>query len=142
MSADHNPLFGILAEQLDFVSKDAPIVGKNAWLLDNGKPFGDIFHDQGQLTPDRLQLLTALVAEHLWQHEDDPQLSLAALSWVPHSPQQRLAAPPDEAEQQSITHVASPVSLIPSGYDCRHGRSNGAATLLCPTVLASRRRQT
>jgi hypothetical protein len=36
MSADRNLLFGILAVQLDFVSKDALIAGMNAWLLDKG----------------------------------------------------------------------------------------------------------
>jgi hypothetical protein len=47
MSADRNLLFGVLAVQLDFVSKDALIAGMNAWLLDKGKPLGDILRDQG-----------------------------------------------------------------------------------------------
>ena len=64
-SADRNLLFGILAVQLDFVSKDALVAGMHAWLLDKAKPLGDILRDQGHLTPERLQLLTALVAEHL-----------------------------------------------------------------------------
>src|SRR5947207_10670662 len=81
-SADRNLLFGILAVQLDFVSKDALIAAMNAWLLDKGKPLGDILRDGGHLSVERLQLLAALVAEHLKQHGDDPQRSLAALSSV------------------------------------------------------------
>src|SRR5437870_2473328 len=101
-SADRNLLFGILAVQLDFIDKDALIGAMNSWLLDKGKPLGGILHDQGQLSPERLQLLTALVAEHLRHHGDDPQQSLAALSSVPHTLRQRLAALPDDAVQQSM----------------------------------------
>ena len=113
-SADRNLLFGILAVQLDFVTRDALIAGMGAWLLDKGKSLSDILCDQGHLTPERLQLLTALVAEHLRQHNDDPQRSLAALSSIPRTFQQQLAALPDAAVQQSIAMVgeakAQPVS--------------------------------
>ena len=68
--------------QLDFVTKEALIAGMNAWLLDKLKSLGDILRDQGHLSPERLRLLTALVAEHLKQHDNDPQQSLAALSSV------------------------------------------------------------
>src|SRR5947209_10627936 len=106
-SADRNLLFGILAVQLDFVTKDALVAAMGAWLLDKAKPLGDILRDQGHLSPDRLQLLTALVAEHLKQHGDDPQKSLAALSSVPPTLVPQLAALPDEAVQQSIAHLAA-----------------------------------
>jgi hypothetical protein len=43
-SADRNLLFGILAMQLDFVTKDALIAAIHAWLLDKAKPLGDILH--------------------------------------------------------------------------------------------------
>jgi serine/threonine-protein kinase len=106
-TADRNLLFGILAVQLDFVSKDALFAGMNAWLLNKGKSLGDILRDQGQLSLERLQLLTALVAEHLRQHGDDPQQSFAALSSVPISLRQHLAALPDEAVQRSIAQIRS-----------------------------------
>src|SRR5947209_20334515 len=102
MSADRNLLFGILAVQLDFVTKDALVAAMNAWLLDKGKPLGDILRDRGHLSAERLQLLSALVAEHLKQHGGDPQRSLAALSSVPPTLKQQLAALPDAAVQESI----------------------------------------
>ena len=37
-SADRNLLFGILAVQLDFVSRDALIDAMNAWLLKKARP--------------------------------------------------------------------------------------------------------
>jgi hypothetical protein len=42
-AADRNLLFGILALQMDFVSRDALIAAMNAWVLDKGKALGQIF---------------------------------------------------------------------------------------------------
>jgi serine/threonine protein kinase/tetratricopeptide (TPR) repeat protein len=106
-SADRNLLFGILAVQCDFVSKVALITAMNAWQLHKSKPLGDVLRDQGQLSPERLQELTALVAEHVRKHGDDPRQSLAALPSLPQSFWQQLAAVSDEGVQQSITWVAS-----------------------------------
>jgi serine/threonine protein kinase/Flp pilus assembly protein TadD len=78
--ADRNLLFGILALQLDFLGRDALIAAMNAWVLHKHKPLGQILLEQGQLSAERLQLLEALVGEHLKAHHDDAQQSLAALS--------------------------------------------------------------
>jgi hypothetical protein len=61
MSADRNLLFGILALQMNFVSRDQLIQGMHAWVLDKQKPLGDILREQGFLPAERLQLLDALV---------------------------------------------------------------------------------
>jgi serine/threonine-protein kinase len=81
-AADRNLLLGILAVQMDFVSKDTLVAAMNAWILDKGKSLGQILRDLGHLSGDRLELLEALVREHLKAHQDDPQQSLAALSAV------------------------------------------------------------
>jgi serine/threonine protein kinase len=101
-SADGNLLFGILALQMDFVTRDQLVAAMHAWVLDKAKRLGDILRDQGHLSADRLQLLTALVAEHLKQHGGDPQRSLAALSPVTPTLKQQLAEMPDGDVQQSI----------------------------------------
>jgi hypothetical protein len=80
--ADRNLLFGILAVQMDFVSRDALIQAMNAWVLEKHKPLGQILQDQGSLASSRRALLEALVSEHLKQHDNDPQKSLASLSSV------------------------------------------------------------
>jgi eukaryotic-like serine/threonine-protein kinase len=72
-STDRNLLLGILAVQLDFVTKDALIGAMNAWLLDKKRSLGEILSIQGHLSAERMQLLTALVAEHLKQHNDHAQ---------------------------------------------------------------------
>src|SRR5262249_10907573 len=78
--ADRNLLFGILALQMDFISRDALLAAMNAWVLDKTKPLGQILQDQGPLLADNRPLLDALVQRHLEMRGDDPQRSLAALN--------------------------------------------------------------
>jgi len=78
--SDHNLLFGILALQLDFVSRDQLITGMHAWVLDKSRSLAEILVAQSHLLPDRRALMEALVCEHIKQHQDDPQKSLASLS--------------------------------------------------------------
>ena len=70
--ADRNLLFGILALQMDFVTRDQLVAAMHAWVLDKSKPLADILVAQKALGPARHMLLDALVVEHLKQHEDDP----------------------------------------------------------------------
>jgi serine/threonine protein kinase len=78
-AADRNLLFGILALQMDFVNRDALIAGMHAWVLDKSRLLGEILVAQNALPPKRLALLDSLVDEHLEQHGQDPEKSLAAL---------------------------------------------------------------
>jgi serine/threonine-protein kinase len=78
--ADRNLLFGILAVQMDFVSQAQLIAAMHAWVLDKGKPLGQILHDQQALAGEHRLLLEAMVAAHVRRHAGDPQQSLAAVS--------------------------------------------------------------
>ncbi len=78
-AADRNLLFGILALQMDFVTRDALVAAMNAWVLDKQQPLGAILVAQGALRPERRALLEPLVDEHVRQHGDDPAQSLAAV---------------------------------------------------------------
>src|SRR5205823_7138762 len=80
--ADRNLLFGILALQMDFISRDALVAAMNAWVLDKCKPLGRILLAQGVLDDDTFALLEALVQKHLRMHNDDVRQSLAAVSTV------------------------------------------------------------
>jgi hypothetical protein len=51
---DRNLLFGILALQMDFISRDALISAMHAWVLNKQKPLGQILVEQGALAPDAL----------------------------------------------------------------------------------------
>src|SRR2546422_1323581 len=80
--ADRNLLFGILALQMNFVSRDALVAAMHAWVLDKAKPLGQILREQGYLTGGQLQALDALIVQHLQVHDDNAQRSLHALSTV------------------------------------------------------------
>jgi serine/threonine-protein kinase len=79
-SADRNLLFGILAVQMDFVSRDALIAAMHAWVLAKQRPLGDLLQEQGALTPEHRQVLDMVTAAHLKAHGDDAQRSLAAVA--------------------------------------------------------------
>jgi tRNA A-37 threonylcarbamoyl transferase component Bud32 len=80
---DYNLLFGMLALQMDFVGQDVLVAAMQAWAFDKGSPLGDILVRDGQLSPERLNLLNVLVEEHLKAHRNDAQQSLAALPVAP-----------------------------------------------------------
>ncbi|MEJ7640449.1 MAG: hypothetical protein WKF75_21395, partial [Singulisphaera sp.] len=76
--ADLNLLFGILALQMDFLSRDALVGALRAWGLDQDGPLGRILRERGALTVAHHTLLQSLVAEHVAMHGGDPRCSLAA----------------------------------------------------------------
>ena len=82
-SADRNLLLGILALQMNFVTRDALIEAMHAWVLEKTRSLAQILLDQERLTRSQFDLLEALVQEHLKVHHDDPRESLAAL----HTPE-------------------------------------------------------
>jgi serine/threonine protein kinase/tetratricopeptide (TPR) repeat protein len=81
-AADRNLLLGIIALQMDFISRDALIAAMNAWVLKKETALSQILEEQGALTASRHSLLDALVTEHIRVHQGDPQKSLAALSSI------------------------------------------------------------
>src|SRR5947209_6143919 len=80
--ADRNLLFGILALQMDFITRDALVAGMNAWVLEKHKPLGEILAERGDLSPAHRALLEPLVEAHVRQHGGDPHQSLAVMSSV------------------------------------------------------------
>ena len=94
-SSDLNLLFGILALQLNFITREALISAMGEWVLAKEKPLGELLQASENLTAERRQLLDALVQEHLRQHAGDAKLSLAAMSSIDsvHEVLQEIADP-------------------------------------------------
>ncbi len=89
MSADRNLLFGILALQLNFVTRNQLIEGMNKWVLDKNTSLGKIFVSMGAMDTDHFQLLDALVDKHVEKFDGDIQQSIQQLSSVdPYAPHQ------------------------------------------------------
>ena len=104
--ADRNLLFGILALQMDFVTRDGLIAAMNAWVLEKHRPIGDFLVDRGALDPKARALLDPMVDLHVARHGGDPVASLAALSslgGVASDLRRSVAADPDLLA--SIAHV-------------------------------------
>jgi WD40 repeat protein len=80
--ADLNLLFGILALQMDFITRDQLVAAMNAWVLRKATPLGQILVEQGALSDSRRSLLEPLVSEHVRQNGGDTARSLAALGSV------------------------------------------------------------
>lgn len=104
--ADHNLLFGILALQMDFISRDALLAAMHAWVLQKNKPLGQLLVEQQALSGERHLLLEALVQEHLKQHGNNAEKSLAALSSL-GSAQEALRQVADGEVQASLAHASA-----------------------------------
>ena len=76
-SADCNLLFGILALQMGFVTRDALLSGMHSWVFAKDRPLGELLQERRALTPQQRQVLDAVVAEHLKAHGGDVRRSLA-----------------------------------------------------------------
>src|SRR5207244_3996264 len=103
--ADRNLLFGVLAMQMDFITREQLIAAMQAWVFDKSKTLGDILSAQKALAADNRQLLDALVQKHLAMHGNDPEKSLAAVSSIA-SVKKDLAHIADRDVQASLMHVA------------------------------------
>jgi eukaryotic-like serine/threonine-protein kinase len=124
-SHDRNLLFGILAVQMDFISRDALVTGMNAWVITKNKLLGEILVEQKAMSADRRTLLEALVNEHLKQHDNDPGKSLAAVSSL-GSVKEDLKKIPDADVQASLVHVAE--TRAPDIYATMVQSSVGSST--------------
>jgi tetratricopeptide (TPR) repeat protein/tRNA A-37 threonylcarbamoyl transferase component Bud32 len=82
VDADRNLLLGILAHQMDFVSRDALFEAMNAWIIRKETPLGALLVERGDLAKSRRDLLEMLVDEHVKAHGGDPARSLQALSSI------------------------------------------------------------
>jgi serine/threonine-protein kinase len=105
-AADRNLLFGVLALQMDFVTRDGLIAAMNAWVLDKAKPLGQVLREQGALRADAHALLEGLVCMHLKLHDNDPQKSLAAVSSI-GSLREQIRQVGDAEVQASLARVAT-----------------------------------
>ena len=77
--ADRNLLFGVLAMQMDFITREALIAAVSAWVLDKSRPLDRILVEQGALAIDERDLLEPLINKHLERHGGDPGRSLASV---------------------------------------------------------------
>ena len=105
-NADANLLFGVLAFQNGFISRDQLVAGMQAWVENKQLPLDEHLARSGALNAELRQLLQPLVAAHLRQHGDDAERSLASLSSI-HSARGDLEQLGDPDLQASLRHVSA-----------------------------------
>ncbi len=112
--ADRNLLYGVLALQLNFISRDDLVAAMQAWVFDKSQSLGQILRQQRKLADDTHALLDALVQKHLEQHGNDAEKSLAAVSSIGslHATLQQL---PDPDLQTSLRYM----TVAPQGDPSR-----------------------
>src|SRR5438552_2229100 len=132
-AADRNMLFGILALQMDFITRDQLVTAMQAWVFDKSQALGKLLIKQSVLDPDTHDLIEALVKKHLAQHGNDPAKSLAAVGAAApagsaHEDLQKVADPDVQA---SLIHVSptkpaghDPYATRPSAVDVASGGAN------------------
>ena len=79
-TADRNLLFGILALQNDFVTRDQLIEAMNAWVLEKQRSLADLFRARGIMGDAEIGMLQPLIERQLAKYGGDAEKSLAALS--------------------------------------------------------------
>jgi serine/threonine-protein kinase len=79
-SEERDLLFGILAFQMDFISRDALLQTMKARASANDRPLGQVLVEHGALRADGHVLIEALVQKHLELHGNDARQSLDALN--------------------------------------------------------------
>jgi serine/threonine-protein kinase len=109
--SDHNLLLGIVALQMDFITRDVLIEAMHIWTLEKTRPLSEILVETGGLDPADCSVLERLVERHVARHGGDPQQSLSALDVT--APDRKAFEPlPDPDIQASLSHLAQ-VSTLP-----------------------------
>jgi len=75
-------LLGLLAFQNHFLDRAGLLGAFDDWNAHPDRPLAEILKERGALSESRLALIVALVEEHVRQHGDDPNRSLAAVSSI------------------------------------------------------------
>ena len=70
-STDRNLLFGVLALQMGFVTRDELIGAMVGWMADRGSPLGAILVSRGALDPADVTPIDLAVRRHLARHGED-----------------------------------------------------------------------
>ncbi len=148
--ADRNLLFGVLAMQMDFVTREALIAAVSAWVLDKSRPLDRILVEQGALAADERDLLEPLIHKHLERHGGDPgaepgvgraaRTGPGGLGTSPIRSCDASLARPRDLDATAITTdkprcdpSRPPNTPVPSGSTCS-GRSPGEGWARCSSL--------
>jgi serine/threonine-protein kinase len=139
-TADRNLIFGLLALQMDFVSREQLLDAMKEWMFAKKQPLGEILCRRGALDEDERADLERLVERHVKRHGGDPQASLNALHLQPvlrrqldrlddADVQASLAALAPTPAEGAPNAVCGPTALAPAGLRFRRLREHARGGL-------------
>src|SRR5262245_30954992 len=112
-AADRNLIFGLLALQMDLLSREQLLDALHAWMLRKATPLSQILRERGVLSERRAVVIDALVDEHVARHGGNPRASLAALRVEP-AVRQDLESLSDPEVQRRLA-ILPPAPATPTG---------------------------
>lgn len=119
--SDRNLLFGILAVQMQFISRDDLVQSMANWVRDKEASLGRILHTMGKLNAEQVQALDGVVTQILHAHGDNAEECLHMIpgastvaSW--------LTPIDDPVLQSSVAAVLGEVSTAEFRPEAQNGR--------------------
>lgn len=106
-SADRNLLFGILALQNGFITREQLIDGIRAWAGEKSVLMEEVLIRQRALSAAQRNVLVPMVAFHIQEHAGDASKSLAGISYVESSVRDAIGNVNDPDVAASILHLAA-----------------------------------
>lgn len=113
--ADRNLLYGVLALQMGFVTRDALIGGMLKWIHAKGKGLDEILMELGRLALADHAAVEHAVRRYLEKHEDDAARCLTELDFELSDSVRQLLEPIDDGDlRESLARLESRVSTGPT----------------------------
>ena len=125
-STDRNLLFGILALQMNFITRDALITAMKTCAKEKDKPLGQVLQSQGALAEDDDGLLNSLVRRFMENHDNNARRCLAAVTTV-NAIRNDLEKIGDHDLSLTLDFVANSVGQTEPGPDTTDPHAAGTA---------------
>ncbi len=104
--SDRNVLFGVLALQMELITREGLIAALQAWTLQKSRPLGELLVELGHMSAEDRAALEPMVDRHVTKHGGSAEQSLAALSSVSEVAAE-LHDVNDADVQQSLRHAVA-----------------------------------
>ncbi len=125
-NTDRNLLFGVLALQLDFITRNALITAMNTCARDKDKALGQVLRSQEDLAEDDDGLLNSLVGRFMELHDNNARRSLAAVTTV-NAIRDDLEKIGDHDLDRTLDYIAKSAEQTEPGPDTTIPHAAGAA---------------
>ena len=144
---DRNLLFGVLALQMDFITRDAFLAAIAAWVLQKAKPLGEFLVERESLAEGDCALLSAIAEEHVAHFRDGIPKGLTASLRPLDSVQRELEKVGDPELKAGIDRLvamqrearAEEPTCSARGRGARPGSATGRRAIRAPAEARHRR---